>query len=625
VRTVRDQGSEAGHRRTARCVERRRLLGASALVSGATVAACGNGNPVGSSGWSQWGQDAQHAGAIAATGQPLDTVAFHDVVDPFVESNLWRTTEASAHYMTPLNESGAVYVEQKGGTYSATRYSTQTWGVTRLTWKGGALVQQWAAMSDWTAVGGAADFWEPVFHGAIANGYLYVPGAKGTVLKLDKANGALVRRIAPDSSWDANSYTVSPITADAAGHLYFTVLQLSGATASASPPVDEIVDSNQEGSVVPAPSTFYGSDAIDSFLVEVAPDDSVRFASVSDLVPDAPGPTDACETTFGDADLPWPPSTTATPPTADCGTQRVALNAAPAVAADGTIYIVSRAHFSSRYTYLVAVHPDLSPKWDASLRDRFHDGCGVPYALGGQLPPNGAPGGCSAGANDGVDPATNRPGSGRAIDDSSASPVVAPDGSVYYGAYTSYNYSQGHLMRFSASGAYLGAYPFGWDTTPATYVHDGTFSLVTKDNHYGDMGSYCANATYCPTDRNATAPDYPEAYFLTQLSPELQVQWRHQATNEQTCQGGGIDGGITCVSDHPFSFEWCVNAPAVDANGTVYATSEDGWLYAIGQGGSVRDKVFQQAALSEAYTPVSLDGDGRVYSLNSGQMFVVGR
>jgi len=340
-------------------------------------------------------------------------------------------------------------------------------------------------------------------------------------------------------------------------------------------------------------------------------------------VPDAPNAADPCETTFGDADLPWPPGATAAAPTADCGSQRVALNAAPAVGPDGTIYVVTRSHFNSRYGYLVAVNPDLTPKWDASLRDRFTDGCGVPRALGGQLEPNGAPGGCAVGAAYGVDPATNRPGGGRVLDDSSASPVVAPDGTVFYGAYTSYNYSQGHLMHFSASGAYLGAYPFGWDTTPAIYVHDGTYSLVTKENHYGDMGSYCSSATYCPTDRNASAPDYREGYFITQLSPNLSVQWQHQATNQESCEPGA-DGGVTCITDHPSSFEWCVNAPAIDAHGVVYASSEDGWLYAIEQGGSVRDKIFQQAALSAAYTPVSLDADGHVYSLNSGHMFVIG-
>ena len=231
--------------------------------------------------------------------------------------------------------------------------------------------------------------------------------------------------------------------------------------------------------------------------------------SVSKLVPDAPKPADPCSTTFTDATLPWPPSVTAVPPTAACGTQRVAVNAAPAVAPDGTVYVVTRAHFNSRYAYLVAIDPDLTRRWATSLRDRFEDGCGVAHSLGGQLEPNGAPGGCAVGATYGVDPATNRAGGGRVLDDSSASPAVAPDRSVFYGAYTSYNYSQGHLMHFDATGAYLGAYPFGWDTTPAIYAHDGTYSLVTKDNHYGDMGSYCSSQTYCPSDRNASAPRLP--------------------------------------------------------------------------------------------------------------------
>lgn len=526
--------------------------------------------------------------------------------------------------MTPLTEPGAVYMETKSGAYSTASYSTQIWGVVQLAWQSGALVQKWETDSDWKAVGGSADFWEPVFHGALANGYLYVPGAMGTILKLDKDSGAVVSRIVPDASWDESTYTVSPITADGAGHLFFTVLRLPAPGAAVSPPADEVVDSNEDGWAAPSPSQFYGSDALDSFLVRASPDDSTAYASIATLVPDPPGATGACETTFGDAQLPWPPSTSAVPPTADCGSQRVALNAAPAVAPDGTIYIVTRAHFNSRYPYLVAVNSDLTPRWHTSLRDRFADGCGVPHAAGGQLEPNGAPGGCAVGANAGVDPATNRPGGGRVLDDASSSPVVAPDGCIFYGAYTSYNYSQGHLMRFSEDGAYLNAYPFGWDTTPAIYAHDGTYSLITKDNHYGNMGSYCSDPSYCPTDRATSAPDYPEAYFVTQLSPTLAVEWQHQATNDESC-ALGADGGVACVSDHPFSFEWCLNAPAVDTSGTVYAGSEDGWLYAIEQGGSVRDRIFQRAALSAAYTPVSLDAAGYVYALNSGHMFVVGQ
>src|SRR5439155_25124381 len=128
---------------------------------------------------------------------------------------------------------------------------------------------------------------------------------------------------------------------------------------------------------------------------------------------------------FSNNQLPLPPSPNALPPTVTCGSQRPGLNVAPAIAPDGTIYTISRAHFNSRYTYLVALDPALSPKWSASLRDRFNDGCNV------LLPPNGTPGGCRAGAGTGVDPSDNTTGAGRPRGGSSYSPVVAPDGTGF--------------------------------------------------------------------------------------------------------------------------------------------------------------------------------------------------
>src|SRR5205807_8332733 len=97
---------------------------------------------------------------------------------------------------------------------------------------------------------------------------------------------------------------------------------------------------------------------------------------------------------------------------------------------------------------------------------------------------------------------------------STSSPIVAPDGAVFYGAYTRYNYAQGHLMKFSADGAYLGAYKFGWDITPSIYRHDGTYSILLKENHYVS-GSYCDTSS-CPSHRPASDP---EAYYITRLSP----------------------------------------------------------------------------------------------------------
>jgi outer membrane protein assembly factor BamB len=67
-----------------------------------------------------------------------------------------------------------------------------------------------------------------------------------------------------------------------------------------------------------------------------------------------------------------------------------------------------------------------------------------------------------------------------------------------------------------------------------------------------------------------------------------------------------------------------VNAPVVDLNGVVYANSEDGFLYAINQGGALKQRIFQQLNLGAAYTPASLGSDGKIYSQNAGHMFVVG-
>ncbi|MGH9824317.1 MAG: hypothetical protein ACREDR_13815, partial [Blastocatellia bacterium] len=56
----------------------------------------------------------------------------------------------------------------------------------------------------------------------------------------------------------------------------------------------------------------------------------------------------------------------------------------------------------------------------------------------------------------------------------------------------------------------------------------------------------------------------------------------------------------------------------------VYANSEDGNLYSINQGGTQRQLIFQQQAVGAAYTPASLDADGKIYSQNQGMLFVVG-
>ena len=549
--------------------------------------------------WPQWGQNQRHTGVSTAVGQTATHMLDSIVYDPFVaqeQADPLTENDLLAHFQVPLIDGNDVYMEFKTGTYTdITHWETQTWNEKKLRWQGGHLSIQWSFQSDWKPVPyskyATGPGWEPVFHGVLAGSFVYVPGAGGTIFKLNKSNGAQVARINPFGTIDVDTFTTGPLTADSAGNIYYNVMKLAHGEA-------------------------WHADVLNAWLVKVASNGTAQKATYASLNPGAPGGNDKCPDIFLDSQLPWPPSPTAVAPTTKCGSQRPGVNQAVAVASNGTIYTVSLAHLTSRTAYLLAVNPNLTPKWQASLRDRLTDGCGV------LLPASGL-GGCRAGSPVGVDPAENRPGAGRVLDDSTSSVIVAPDGSLFYGAYTRYNWAQGHLMKFSSTGQFLAAFPFGWDDTPSLYVHDGTYSLVTKDNHYGEVGSYCNDDTVCPTDRTATHPTYPEQYFITRLSANLTPEWSWQNTNPDSCTRDA-NGNVTCVADHPFGFEWCVNAPVVDSTGVTYANSEDGGLYVLRPDGTLRESLFLNLAIGAAYTPLSMSSDGKIFTQNDGVLFVVG-
>jgi outer membrane protein assembly factor BamB len=553
--------------------------------------------------WSQWGRTAGHGGQLGVTGQRPERVLGELAFDPFIPEEQKETGgDVLVHYQSPLVDGDDLFMEVKSGRFTAcdppgsaqpapcgpASWNQETWGEVRLAWEGGALVEKWRFESDWKPEpdnGGGLGGWEPVFHAALAGAYVVIPGAGGTVFVVDRSTGAEVARVNPFDTIDPNTFVAGPLTVGPDGSVVYDVLSL-------------------------APGFPWQTDVAGAWLVKIAPDGTPSKASFAELVPGAPAPQSLCGGRFAITDLPWPPSPDARPPEAPCGSQRPGVNVAPAIGPDGTIYTVSRAHLAGRYSYLVAVNPDLGPRWAASLRDRLADGCGSPI-----LPPNGQPGGCRDGALPGVDPATNGAPAGSVSDLSTASPVVAPDGSILYGAYTRYNNGRGHLFRFGADGGFLGSYDFGWDVTPAIYPHGGSYSVVIKDNHYGG-GTYCNTMEFCP-------PVGEGPYDITQLGPDLVPEWKFSSTNTMSCTRGA-DGQPACTSDHPEGFEWCINAPAVDGDGTVYANGEDGVLYAIAQGGKQVRSLFLRESLGAAYTPLAIDAKGRVYAENFGEVVVVG-
>jgi len=545
--------------------------------------------------WSQWGKNPQHSGNVALAGQPLQGKLVDLTFDPFVPQETAEGPDALLmHYQVPLVNGINIYMEFKTGSYTPCdppasgtpfpcgpdAWGNEIWNEADLQWQNGELVQVWNFASDWKPVPNSGSTptthslqgWEPLFQPVLSGQYVYIPGAGGTVYQVRQSDGLLVSQINPFSGTDPSKFVAGPLTVDNSGNIYYNVVQVN---------VDWPWD----------------MDAENAWLVKVSPKGSTIAVTYSSLLPGAPT---KCLGVFGsDAPLPWPPTPSAQPGQVTCGLQRPPLNLAPVVSNDGsTIYTASRGHFNARGSYLLAVNSlDLSLQWSLPLQQLLNDGCNV------LLPPNGQPGGCRTGATTGVDPTQNNLGSASLADQASASPVVAPDGSILLGVSTVYNYGRGHLLKISAAGQFLTSYDFGWDSTPAIYPHDGSYSVVLKDNHY-DNGSYCSSPTWCPK-----APRGP--YYITQLDSNLVPEWQYQ--------------DVSVGKGFPDGYEWCVNDPVVDVNGVVYADNEDGNLYAIQQGGTTFQKIFLDQTINAGYTPASIDREGTIYAENAGHLLPVGQ
>jgi outer membrane protein assembly factor BamB len=535
--------------------------------------------------WTQVGGSAAHRGAIDVVAQPPARILADVVYDPFVgEETDPLTTDGTLliHYQAPLVVGDDVYVQRKSGAFTpcqsspssctAQDYESQVWNESHYKWVNGSLVHQWDYPSDWKPALGVG--FEQMFHAAVFGDVLYVPGAGGTLHKVDRRTGqrlALIRPLAAEPN--TTLHVAGPPTVDADGDVFYNVIQLDQ-------DLPFVVDAK-------------------GWLVKVSPSDETRTATYASLALGAKAPDELCFYAFSSSaprPLPPPPNadgSPAAPPEGPCFSQRPGINVAPAVGTDGTVYTVSRAHRNPRYSYLLAVNADLKPRWAQSFRDLFDDGCGVLVS-------------CRDGATRGVDPSTNQRPAGQVNDSATSSPVVLPDGDILYGTWSGYNGSRGHLVKLDRkTGAVKGSFGFGWDITPAVWAHDDTYSILLKENHYAAL----------PED---------ERFYITQLNADLGVEWQFLATNDQVCERDA-GGQVTCHTESANGQEWCINAPAVDKEGTVHVASEDGHLYQIGQSGVQKGRVFMQKALRSGYTPVVLDAQGRIYAMNAGHLFVFGQ
>jgi outer membrane protein assembly factor BamB len=550
--------------------------------------------------WTQWGGSAFHLGQVCGPAQTPDRVLAELTFDPFVAQEQAEWSDLFAHYQVPLLSGDDVFVMVKTGSYVSCdppgsykpfpcgpdAWDSQIWTEKRLHWDRGQLQEKWTFASDWKPVSGRlTNAWEPMFQPALSGDSLFVPGAGGTVFELDRDSGAVLQRINPfGANLDLQAHVSGGITVDLRGTLFYNVLKLD--------PTDPV--RTVRGFLVRASRGAGADDKARPVTIKVVPYDGLN--------PTAPSPIDDCFGEYPPSQRPWPvlesDGTPALPPRLQCGVQRPTANMTPAVGLDGTVFTYAKAAFSARYSYLLVLNNDLTFKWAASLRDVLSDGCGVLVPIDGGLES------CRIGAPLGVEPSTGMRPAGYISDASSSTPVALPDGGVLIGAETTYNGNRGHTFKFDRDGTFAGAFDFGWDSTPAVHPHGDTYSIILKDNHYGTKGPF----------------------NITQLDASMHAEWTYTNTNTQTC-ARQPNGTVQCANngDHPNGFEWCINAPAIDSNGTVYVTSEDGNFYAIGQGGVEKARVFLSRARGAAYTPLSIDPAGRIYAMNNGQLTVLGK
>ncbi len=224
------------------------------------------------------------------------------------------------------------------------------------------------------------------------------------------------------------------------------------------------------------------------------------------------------------------------------------------------------------------------------------------------------------------DPRNHNAANARLLDDSTASPMVAPDGDVYFGIYADNTGSRGFLLRFSGDLA-VEKVPggFGWDNTPAIvpaamaplYTGPSPYLIFTKYNDYANAGAGSGSGVnrIALLDPNATEIDPHPASNGMLIEREV-----------QTVIGPTADAEERSASLPYAVREWCINTAAVNpATQSIFTPSEDGHLYRWNlASNSLSQSIPLTAGIGEPYVPTVLGPDGTVFTLNGGTLFALG-
>jgi len=270
---------------------------------------------------------------------------------------------------------------------------------------------------------------------------------------------------------------------------------------------------------------------------------------------------------------------------ADAAIQKPAMNCAPALSNDGgTVYIAVNTGVSPMTGYLLALD-------STTLATRAR------VAL--------------------VDPNLGTPA--RISDDGTSSPVIGPDGRVFYGVleaqFGTHN-ARGWLLQFDALLNPAGVPgSFGWDVSPSvippamvpSYTGTSPYLLALKYNNYEGLGT--------GDGLNRLAVLDPRASQADPIVPGVAVM-----REVLTILGPTLDAGSATARR-----EWCINTMAADPQRrSILANNEDGVLYRWDLAtNTLSQSVRLNTGLGQAYTPTLVGADGGVYAISNATLYAI--
>jgi len=208
--------------------------------------------------------------------------------------------------------------------------------------------------------------------------------------------------------------------------------------------------------------------------------------------------------------------------------------------------------------------------------------------------------------------------------DSSATPMVGPDGDVYFGVLeapccTSHN-ARGWMLHFDSTLTQTkipGS--FGWDDTASvvassavpSYAGTSSYLILTKYNNYADSGTGDGVNKVAILDPFASMQD---EYATTPVSVMKEVI---TVTGVTPNPSTGFPNAVR---------EWCINTAAIDpSTKSAIINSEDGVIYSWNFAtNSLAESLRLTSGRGEAYTPTVIGADGTVYAINDAILFAIG-